>query len=128
MVSWREAFRGALSTLLWSVVWIMIGLGIIVVAGLFGGVRMVMGPAGVEFPRPNLTFMIPATIVGVFIISLGWMAAFYKMQHEVIARAREGRRSPGAQGQPTIICPSCGGENLPGSRYCIKCGSRMEEP
>ena len=126
MASWRGAFRGALATLLWSVVWFMIGLGIIVAAGLFGGMKFVRGPSGIEYMQPESAIMIPATVIGVFIIGLGWMAAFYKIQFRIMAEAAGGRPGPGTQGQPTVICPSCGGENLPGSRYCINCGALMK--
>lgn len=126
MVSWRGAFKGALVTLLWSIVWIIIGLGIIITAGLFGGVRFVGGPSGIGYPQAEPVIMIPATIIGVFIIGLGWMAAFYKMQHEIMAGTAGGSSGPGAVRRQTVICPSCGAENMPNSKYCINCGAQMK--
>jgi sporulation protein YlmC with PRC-barrel domain len=32
---------------------------------------------------------------------------------------------PAPQTQPTGLCPSCGYQNDPGSRFCIKCGTKL---
>lgn len=125
MVSWRGAFKGALVTLLWSMLWIMIGLGVIISASLFGGMKIVSGPSGIEYSQPKPAIMIPATIIGVFLIGLGWMAAFYKVQHEVMTEGVEAPLSPRTWRRATVLCPSCGAENLPGSKYCIECGIRL---
>jgi len=126
MVSWKEAFRGALTTLLMSVAWIAVGLGIIIGAGLLGGVRVATGPSGGGYLQPEPLIMIPATSVGAFIIGLGWMAALYKMQRELVAGEVKGPAEPAARRQQTVICRSCGAENLPNSKFCINCGARMD--
>jgi len=124
LVSWREAFKGALTTLVWSIAWIMAGLGVIVGAGLFGGLKLVEGPLGAKVPQPRPEVMIPAAAVGIFIIAVGWMATFYKILSETVMEGGQGL--PDARTQPALICPLCGAENQPGAKFCRNCGAAMK--
>ena len=125
LASWGSAFRGAIATLLWSIAWFMIGLGIIVAAALFGGMRFVKESNGGLLLQSDPWIMIPAFVIGVFIIGLGWMTAFYRIQHGIIKELTGGASGLDIEGSSNLACPSCGGENLPRSKYCIHCGIQL---
>lgn len=126
MVTWRRAIQGALSTLLWSIVWAMVGLAVMVMAALFGGMRIVEGPFGLPYLRPDPALMIPAMILGVFVIGVGWMAAFYKIHSEITGGVRGGGTGEHPQGQELLVCPLCGAENQPGAKFCRNCGAAIK--
>lgn len=125
MISWRRAITASLSTLLWSIIWTMIGFGVIIAAGFFGDVKIVEGPFGVKFLLPDPLVLILAIVVGVFIIGLGWISALYKMLTEIMVEVAEGRSIPDTRKLGFIICPLCGAENLAGSKFCRNCGATI---
>lgn len=90
MVSWRRAFRGALAYVIYSIIWIIVGVAIIIGGILAGGMNY--GPYGT--PVPNLGVIIVVGIVGYIIIALGATAAFFKVTAEITAEEVEKRIKP----------------------------------
>jgi hypothetical protein len=89
MVTWGRAFRGALAYILWSIIWIIIGAVIIVGGIYFGYISGTYGPFGI--PVPNFGIIIAAVIIGYIIISLGAIAALFKILAEITAEEVEKR-------------------------------------
>ncbi len=126
MISWGRAVKVALSTLLWSIIWTMIGFGVILAAAFIGDVRVVEGPFGIKFLQPEPTILILAIVAGVFIMGVGWISALYKILSEMIADVFEGRFVTKTQRRGSVICPLCGSENQAGSKFCRNCGATMK--
>ena len=125
MISWGRAFRGAINTLLWSIVLTMIGFGVIIAAFFFGDVKIVEGPLGIKYLLPEPAVMILAMVVGVFIIGLGWISALYKTLSEIMVEVVEGQPIPRTLRRAPIICPLCGADNQAGSKFCRNCGATI---
>jgi len=123
VVSWGRAFRGALATVAWVIVWYIIG-GLIILFGILGSIRM--GYYGPELASWWWWTLIPAVIIGGFIIGLGYMAAVYKIQSEIMAEEVERRLGPKVPvSRRAKFCPSCGTENPEIRKFCIKCGTAL---
>jgi len=77
---WRRAFRGAVSIVLWSILWVLIGLA-------FMGL-------GLAFFSKNATFTSVASVIGYAIAGFGVYAALLKVLSEITAEEVERRIKP----------------------------------
>ena len=90
MVSWSRAFRGALAYVVYTIIWIIVGVAIII-----GGISTfgtTYGPYGI--PQPNIGAIIIVGVIGYFIIALGATAALFKVSAEITAEEVEKRIKP----------------------------------
>jgi len=93
LVSWDRAFRGAAAFVAYSIIWILIGVGIIIFGIYFGFVvgTQQRGLFGMTYTEPNWGVAIISIIVGVIIIELGTYASWLKIEPEIIAEEVEKR-------------------------------------
>jgi ribosomal protein L40E len=118
MVSWFRAFRGAIATVLWSIIWFLLGL-VVISLGVYGSFRI--GPYGPEY---NLPLLIIALTIGYLIIMFGYIASIYKVQSEIVAEEVEKRLSNFIK-RGVRTCSSCGAENPIEAKFCIICGKQL---
>lgn len=86
VVSWKRAFRGAIATVVWNLIWTVIG-GLIIFLGFIAGWRT----SQYGFPQPQYQIIIPFFLIGIAIIQLGFLAAVYKIASEIAAEEVENR-------------------------------------
>jgi len=86
VVSWRRAFRGAIATVIWNLMWTIIG-GFIILLGFTTGWKTNQ----YGFPQPQYQIIIPFFLIGIAIIQLGFLAAVYKIASEITAEEVENR-------------------------------------
>lgn len=93
MVSWGRAFRGAGAIVGYSIIWMLIGLGIIIAGSYFGIVVGVerYGPFGITYREPNWGVLIASWLIGYIILVLGALAAWLKVAPEIISEEVEKR-------------------------------------
>jgi len=92
MVTWSRVFRGALVYTLWSIIWIIIGAVIIIGGIYYGYISGTYGLFGIR--EPNWGIILTAGIIGYIIISLGTIAALFKILAEITAEEVEKRVKP----------------------------------
>ena len=139
MVSWSRAFKAAILTLLYWIVWGIIG-GLIIGGGFFTVMGCVqVSPMGIPIiDWGRAVGGIILIIIGYVIIILGFYASFYKVLTEIIvdeiktgfpATTTQQPMTPPIQPKlPEIelVCPVCGAKNPQQATYCIKCGAKLK--
>lgn len=109
MVTWENAFKGAGLTVLYTIVWMIVGYFLLSL-----GARL---PSAIG---------LAIELAGVVIFCLGFLASFYKIGGELIAEevTSKGRPipEPPKVGNP---CPTCGALNPEGLSFCGSCGTRL---
>jgi len=108
-------------------------IDVVVEAGFVVGSSATV-PKGVQ--RGDLSVPLTPTSLAIYVVVLGGVVGGYlymRRRGGVSAggpRPRVGvpRSSPSLKGGDTYItCPSCGYENKPTSKFCIRCGTRLRE-
>lgn len=134
LVSWTRAFKAAILTIAYWIVWAIIG-GIIAVGGLFSMSDAISytnyGLPHVELGRAFGGLIL--VFIGWLIILLGFYATIYKVLTEIIvdevrtispAKPLPPVAKP-AMPEVEVYCPSCGCKNPADAKFCIKCGAPL---
>jgi hypothetical protein len=137
MVSWSRAFKAAILTLLYWIMWGIIG-GLIIAGGFFATMGCVqvsqMGIPTIDWGRAFGGIIL--IIIGYVVIMLGFYASFYKVLTEIIVdEIKTGIPTTQQPVMPPIqpklpeielVCPVCGAKNPQQATYCIKCGTKLK--
>lgn len=138
MVSWLRAIKAAALTILYWIVWGIIG-GLIIAGGFFAMAGAIsvsqIGLPTIDWGKAIGGIIL--IIIGYIVIMLGTYATIYKVLTEVIVDEVKGIVSPPTTQSafqltaPTtleieITCPICGAKNPQQATYCIKCGMRLK--
>jgi len=120
MVDWKDAFIGAGKTVLLTIGLAILGV-LIIAAGTSAG--FTYSPLG--FPKVNWIIIAPTYIVGAALILLGNTASTYKIFSEIIAQEvrKQTGGIPSASATLGKICPNCGTQNRPKTKFCRSCGN-----
>jgi hypothetical protein len=126
MVSWWKAFKAAALTLLYGILWSLLGW-VIVAIGLGIAIGSIgWGVSGLQL-NIGMTYLGLAIAVGGFIVlGLGFLASLYKVGTELVAD--EVRARGVGSSRPTVTgprCPNCGFENKATDRFCRRCGKQL---
>ncbi|MEM2780257.1 MAG: hypothetical protein QW791_05235 [Candidatus Bathyarchaeia archaeon] len=138
MVSWSRAFKAAALTILYWIVWAIIG-GLIIVGGFYameGAISVSQTGLPIIDWREAIGGLV-LIIIGYIVIMLGFYATIYKVLTEVIIDEVKGIVTPPTM-QPTfqlltpttqeieITCPICRAKNPQQATYCIRCGTKLK--
>ena len=138
MVSWGSAFKAAILTIFYQVIWLVIGC----VACLYGLSLSVTAvqftDSGLQFQWANAYGGIATFAIGLSIIYLSGLATIYKVLTDLIghemrpdrtavasmrAPTNDPKRSPFAE--RFITCSGCGATNPVEWKFCGICGARL---
>jgi len=122
MVNWKESFIGAGKTVLFTMGFLILGAIIIISGSIAGFTYDYSG-----LPRFNWIVIIPTYIIGFALMFLGGLASTYKIFTEIIAQEVKLQTGgvPGISATTGRICPNCGTQNRPTTKFCRKCGTRI---
>lgn len=116
MVSWKNAFKKALFTVLYSLGSTILGI-IILILGSLSSISY-----DGYFPEINYLILIPSILLGGGFIALGSLASFYKVFIEFLQEEMGARLAPLAASK---LCPNCGIQNRSQARICKSCGAQL---
>jgi hypothetical protein len=149
MVSWGKAFGTAVTIILMTIVWYVIGLGIaLLVLVIAGGItnfailadpRILTNPlealGALALASGSIGIFYLALVGGVAISALGGIATILKYSAELIANETNVTKTLHLSPQlpsvrisslPSKLCPACGAQSSATTKYCSNCGTKLQ--